>query len=125
MGTHRKGARERTYSTSRWATTRRQVLVNAGYQCARCGADLHGAGIGAHVHHIIPLEHERGLAYDQFNLEALCTRCHNTEHDRGERHGAGCDANGQPLDPHHPWNSCPQDKNPAHRMEPDGTGGNP
>ena len=101
MGTHRKGARERTYSTSRWATTRRQVLINAGYQCARCGADLHGAGTGAHVHHIIPLEHERGLAFDLFNLECLCTRCHNTEHERG---GYGCDLNGQPRDPEHPWN---------------------
>ena len=106
MGKHRKGPQERTYYTSRWRrTTRRQVLLNAGYRCARCSADLYGAGTGAHVHHIIPLEHEPGLAYDLFNLEALCVRCHNTEHERGERSGqGGCDANGQPLDPDHPWN---------------------
>ena len=99
MGNHRRSF-ERIYSTSRWLSTRRQALFNAGYRCARCHADLHGAGIAAHVHHIIPLEHERGLAYDLFNLEVLCSRCHNTEHDRGTY---GCDVDGNPLDPTHAW----------------------
>ena len=92
-GYYRKGTGS-TYSTSRWLKTRRQALFNAGYRCARCHADLHGAGTGAHVHHIIPLEYERGLAYDLFNLEVLCIRCHNTEHERGNNYG--CDVSGQP-----------------------------
>ena len=37
--------RDRFYSQSRWfKQVRKQVLYNAGYRCARCGADLHDAG---------------------------------------------------------------------------------
>ena len=43
---------------------------------------------------------------DLSNLEALCVRCHNKQHGRGTRSGVyGCDANGSPQDPTHPWNS--------------------
>ncbi|MCS6490770.1 HNH endonuclease [Burkholderia thailandensis] len=40
------------------------------------------------------------------NLVPLCHACHSrkTAADHGKRVRHGCDANGMPLDPHHPWN---------------------
>lgn len=45
------------------------------------------------------------------NLQALCHACHSrkTAADHGRRARWGCDANGMPLDPAHPWN----EKSPA------------
>jgi 5-methylcytosine-specific restriction endonuclease McrA len=95
--------RGRFYRQARWINrVRKQVLLNANYQCARCHADLHNTGKHAHVHHIIPLTHAPELGFDLFNLEALCTHCHNKEHGRGVY---GCAVDGTPLDPSHPWNS--------------------
>lgn len=41
------------------------------------------------------------------NLQSLCHECHSTKTMR-ERNGLspvwGCDLNGMPLDPDHPWN---------------------
>ncbi len=39
-------------------------------------------------------------------LQALCHRHHSqkTQQDMGKRVRMGCDADGQPLDPDHPWN---------------------
>jgi len=41
------------------------------------------------------------------NLQGLCHSCHSHKTMR-ERHGKraslGCDVNGLPIDPHHPWN---------------------
>ena len=95
--------RERFYSQSRWyKQVRKQVLYNSNYRCAHCHADLHDAGKHAQVHHVIPLTHAPTLGFDMFNLEALCVHCHNREHGRGMY---GCDVNGTPLDPDHPWRS--------------------
>ncbi|WP_080420665.1 HNH endonuclease [Burkholderia ubonensis] len=43
---------------------------------------------------------------DRENLVPLCHSCHSrkTAADHGKRVRYGCDANGMPLDPHHPWN---------------------
>jgi 5-methylcytosine-specific restriction endonuclease McrA len=90
------------YDTARWRyRTRKQALLNANYRCAKCNEDLHYTS-RAHVHHIIATEYAPGLMYDLFNLEVLCRDCHNREHDRGS---LGCDVNGSPLDPDHPWNT--------------------
>ena len=45
-------------------------------------------------------------------LQALCKPCHSrkTNADRGHHVTFGCDANGMPLDPNHPWNL---EKSPA------------
>ena len=45
---------------------------------------------------------------DHENLVPLCHECHSrkTQADMGKRVSAGCDANGQPLDPDHPWNTA-------------------
>jgi len=40
------------------------------------------------------------------NLQGLCRGCHSrkTLADMGHRARYGCDVNGMPLDPNHPWN---------------------
>ncbi|HYC42354.1 MAG TPA: HNH endonuclease signature motif containing protein [Noviherbaspirillum sp.] len=40
------------------------------------------------------------------NLQPLCHSCHShkTNVDMGHRVAYGCDVNGMPLDPSHPWN---------------------
>jgi 5-methylcytosine-specific restriction enzyme A len=90
------------YSHPHWVRrVRPQVLLNAGHRCAHCDVDLRDLpACDVHVHHVIPLEHAPELAFDIFNLEAVCTHCHNKAHGRGVW---GCDVNGNPLDPSHPW----------------------
>ena len=43
---------------------------------------------------------------DRDNLQGLCHECHSrkTNEDMGRKVCWGCDANGMPLDPAHPWN---------------------
>jgi 5-methylcytosine-specific restriction protein A len=43
---------------------------------------------------------------ERSNLENLCRPCHSrkTNADMGRSVSYGCDANGMPLDPNHPWN---------------------
>lgn len=40
------------------------------------------------------------------NLQSLCHECHSrkTNADMGRSVSYGCDVNGRPLDPNHPWN---------------------
>lgn len=49
---------------------------------------------------------------ERSNLQGLCHECHSrkTQADMGNRVRWGCDANGMPLDPSHPWHS---EKSPA------------
>jgi HNH endonuclease len=95
------------YSHPHWIRrTRKQVLLDAGYRCAGCDADLSDLPTWAvHVHHRIPLDVAPTLAFDIFNLIAVCTYCHNKAHGRGVY---GCDVDGNPLDPGHPWNIPPR-----------------
>lgn len=50
------------------------------------------------------------------NLQSLCHACHSIKTMR-ERHGSkpvyGCDVNGMPLDPDHPWNAAENRQQPA------------
>ena len=43
---------------------------------------------------------------ERSNLSACCKPCHSrkTNADRGHKVAWGCDVNGMPLDPSHPWN---------------------
>lgn len=43
---------------------------------------------------------------DRDNLDPLCHQCHSrkTQADMGKRVSHGCDINGMPMDPSHPWN---------------------
>ena len=96
---------KRWYKQDRWRRVRMEALHLHKYQCAQCKTDLHDAGKQAQVHHVAPLEHAPHRGFDLFNLEPLCIRCHNKQHGRGERSGVyGCDVDGTPRDPAHPWN---------------------
>ena len=72
--------------------------------CRRCGAKAE------HVDHIIDIRTAPERRRDWWNLQSLCHACHNekTAADKGGRsmrpHG-GCDADGMPTDPRHPWNA--------------------
>ena len=93
------------YRQQRWYRVRKEALRLHRYRCAHCKTDLYDAGRQAQVHHKIPLEQAPHRGFDLFNLEPLCRRCHNKEHGRGNRSGAyGCDVDGTPHDPAHPWN---------------------
>lgn len=51
------------------------------------------------------------------NLQSLCHACHSrkTNADMGRRVTYGCDADGMPLDPNHPWNLEKSPERQAHK----------
>lgn len=61
--------------------------------------------------HIVPIK-QGGAKRDRANFQSLCDQHHNVKR-AAERHGKdwrveafkGCDINGYPLDPTHPWNA--------------------
>jgi 5-methylcytosine-specific restriction enzyme A len=59
--------------------------------------------------HLVPIS-EGGEAFPPLNgLASLCARCHNTktrvvDQLRRDFERRGCDIDGMPLDPDHPWN---------------------
>ena len=54
------------------------------------------------VDHIEPHAGDMALFRDPENLQSLCKSCHSLK-TRGAP-DKGCDVNGYPLDPNHPWN---------------------
>lgn len=54
------------------------------------------------VHHIKPISTHPHLRLVMDNLESLCFVCHEIE--EGRMRFSGCDVNGLPTDPNHPWN---------------------
>lgn len=56
------------------------------------------------VDHIVPKA--KGGTDDRSNLQGICDDCHalKTAHEQGAPMRSGCDANGLPADPAHPWN---------------------
>lgn len=68
--------------------------------CARMGRDT-AASIADHI------EPHRGDPEKFWNgeLQSVCASCHSAAKSIQERHGysQGCDVNGNPLDPCHPW----------------------
>lgn len=83
-----------------WRRVRARVIAEQPLcgQCEREGRYV----AGNEVDHIDndPTNNERS------NLENLCKACHSrkTNRDMGHNVAYGCDANGMPLDPNHPWN---------------------
>jgi len=77
----------------------RDAFLAAHPTCAVCGA------VAVDVDHIVA--RRAGGSDDWANLQALCARHHRSTKQAQERRGGrvrGCDANGWPLDPAHPWN---------------------
>jgi 5-methylcytosine-specific restriction endonuclease McrA len=87
------------YQHAAWIKLRRQVRIENNFICSRCGKQAFGRQL--HTHHRKPFASAPGLGLEKLNLKLLCRSCHNIEHGRGP---VGCDVDGTPLDPAHPWN---------------------
>lgn len=101
------------YDTPAWKAARRAALERDGYRCVVCGADIRGRG-QSRVDHIKPLRTYPHLGLTLSNLRSLCATHDNQGHREKGRQApaagreerfviAGCDSNGQPLDPAHHW----------------------
>lgn len=77
---------KRARATSAHRVWRETVLLNAKYRCERCGVEQGsrcaccGHTIHLHVHHKVQFAHNKELRFDVSNGEALCEKCHRTEH---------------------------------------------
>ena len=78
--TKREPKMKKFYNSKQWRTLANAYMMSHSYQCERCGR------IGTQVHHKIYISTEEGWnkRFDEDNLEALCTKCHNKEHGRFE-----------------------------------------
>jgi 5-methylcytosine-specific restriction enzyme A len=94
------------YTTQRWQRLRRHKLQTHPL-CEICLKHQKIEPAVA-VDHIIPINAAGGSPYPALDwLMSLCASCHNRK-TRGEQLGRelpirGCDINGMPLDPRHPW----------------------
>lgn len=98
------------YSTARWKRLR-ELRLNLNPMCEGCLQ----AGFVRKANHV---DHRKAISDggDAFpeiaGLASLCASCHSAKTARGPEAGAiktnrprkGCDINGMPLDPDHPWN---------------------
>ena len=66
------------YKGRQWRMLSARYLQDHGYKCEGCG------GLACEVHHMDPIQTESGWIrrFDVSNLKAVCTDCHNKEHDR-------------------------------------------
>ena len=92
------------YKDRRWLSGRLEHLADQPL-CERCRRD----GIvtpATVVHHRIRHQGDVRLFFDRTHWESACKPCHDGEIQREEVRGhvAGCDEEGRPLDPNHPWN---------------------
>lgn len=87
------------YHSAAWRRLRAQALARDGHRCP-CGSTHRLT-----VDHINPVRTHPHLAWRLDNLRTLCAACDNRRH--GDKRNAagiwGCDADGRPLDPAHPW----------------------
>lgn len=69
------------YKTKRWRSKRDKVLRRDEYLCREC--KRYGKTTPATtVHHILPLETNPELGLVSRNLISLCSKCHDSFHDR-------------------------------------------
>jgi hypothetical protein len=90
------------HSTYAWKRTRRIAKIQARHTCARCRAFLPGKG-QLHVHHRKPVTKSLALALEPLNFEVVCPACHNSIEPRSGTPKLGCDLDGNPSSPEHPW----------------------
>ena len=100
------------YGTARWRRLRKMQLQ----MYPLCEACLPTPKPANHVDHRKAINHG-GEPFPPIGigLASLCASCHSQKTARGSEHGSvrtdrplqprkGCDINGRPLDPNHPWN---------------------
>ena len=69
------------YKDSRWEKKRVVILKRDLYTCQIC--KRYGKNTEAKtVHHIFPIEFYPDYKYCNWNLISLCSKCHNSMHDR-------------------------------------------
>lgn len=106
----------RAKRTGRDADARRTLALNtAAWQKLRASV-LRDAPLCVHcqrrglVQPATDVDHVNGDPGDnsRANLQPLCHSCHSvkTAADKGKNARQGCDLQGMPLDPRHPWNNA-------------------
>lgn len=88
-----------------WAWRKRRAQQLREHPLCRMCMDLDGRVMVATVaDHIEP--HRGDPVLFAGPLQSLCKRCHDQRKQQLEASGhiRGCDVNGMPLDPGHPWN---------------------
>lgn len=114
---HRRSAEaeayRKLYKDPRWCGPngiRQQALVRDLYTCKRCGCLLVTGNRhhprAAVVNHKTPHKGDEALFFDLENTESVCKADHDALIQREEARGytIGCDVDGRPLAPDHPWN---------------------
>ena len=91
------------FNSKRWKALRRDQLA-AHPLCWYCHKIGHITAADT-VDHITPHRGDKALAFDPANLQSLCKPCHDRHADAKDRGKtvAGCDGDGLPIDPSHPW----------------------
>lgn len=73
----------RWYGLKRWKDMRWSVLVDALFQCARCGR-IEGSTSNLVADHKVPHRGRAELFWDRSNIQCLCKECHDTVKQREE-----------------------------------------
>jgi 5-methylcytosine-specific restriction protein A len=97
--------RSQFHGSFAWKRARRIAKLQASYQCERCGRVFPGKG-ELHVHHRKPVKRAPALSFEPANFMVLCAECHNIVEPRTGVPRLGCDIDGTPLSPEHPWNKA-------------------
>ena len=117
------------YSSAKWQRLRR-LHLQLEPLCRGCLPRLVPANV---VDHVVPISAGGPAFPGHEGLRSYCPTCHSAKTARGSEAGAvrsnkprrGCDADGKPLDPGHPWAEGPQlVRNPSSNCRPvaDGLG---
>lgn len=101
MSAAAKRGRGFPYGSAEWRALRRRALVRDRFRCTKCGGRVRLT-----VNHIHPTATHPHLAWTLANLETLCAPCDNQHHREKGHRGIpwGCNLDGWPADPGHPWN---------------------
>ena len=96
----------RLYDKRTWRRRSRQFL--AAHPLCRMCEQQGRVTLATVVDHIVPHRGDEELFWDEANnWQGLCATDHSAAKQAQEKSGRlrGCDADGRPLDPNHPWNA--------------------
>ena len=90
----------------KWWQRARVEFLRLNPWCKNC-ADNSRQTRATVVDHIKPHRGDQALLRDPANWQPLCTHCHSSVKQAEENGGLpGCDQDGRPLEPSHPWNEA-------------------